>query len=162
LFRHVGVHRWCAVGDDGSVTPDGRSNNWLQTVAGKGLFAILRLYNPRPSLFDKTWRPQRDRTDEATRAGGRGHAMLGRNRPSSQADEIRGGVGVVVESCGHRASDRLWVSSPPTARVSPRPGLERRDVGGWIMTVAAGPFGAGIPSGVPQLVDVVEGIRWAA
>jgi hypothetical protein len=31
--------------------------NWIQTVAGKGFFAILRLYNPLPAFFDKTWRP---------------------------------------------------------------------------------------------------------
>jgi hypothetical protein len=37
--------------------PDGEAHNWIQTVPGKGFFAILRLYNPLPSFFDKTWRP---------------------------------------------------------------------------------------------------------
>ncbi len=37
--------------------PDGKTSNWLQTVPGKGFFAILRLYNPLPPFFDKTWRP---------------------------------------------------------------------------------------------------------
>ncbi|HEV2922221.1 MAG TPA: DUF1214 domain-containing protein, partial [Actinomycetota bacterium] len=41
----------------GPTAPDGKENNWLQTVPGKGFFAILRLYNPEASFFDKTWRP---------------------------------------------------------------------------------------------------------
>jgi hypothetical protein len=31
--------------------------NWLQTVPDKGFFAVLRLYNPLPVFFDKSWRP---------------------------------------------------------------------------------------------------------
>ncbi len=31
--------------------------NWIQTVPGKGWNAILRLYSPLESWFDKTWRP---------------------------------------------------------------------------------------------------------
>jgi len=50
---------------DGSTTihvgpekPDGVSEgNWIQTVPGKGWFAILRLYSPLQSYFDKTWHP---------------------------------------------------------------------------------------------------------
>lgn len=49
---------------DGSVTlyfgpkaPGGKENNWIQTVPGKGWFAILRLYGPLEPWFDKTWRP---------------------------------------------------------------------------------------------------------
>jgi hypothetical protein len=49
---------------DGSVTlyfgpeaPEGRENNWIQTVPGKGWFAILRLYGPLEPWFDKTWQP---------------------------------------------------------------------------------------------------------
>ncbi len=41
----------------GPTAPNGEENNWLQTVPGKGYFAILRLYNPMPSFFDKSWRP---------------------------------------------------------------------------------------------------------
>jgi hypothetical protein len=41
----------------GPAAPDGKASNWIQTVPGKGFFAILRLYNPLPSFFDKTWRP---------------------------------------------------------------------------------------------------------
>src|SRR5580693_1742016 len=41
----------------GPTAPDGKTSNWLQTVPGKGFFAILRFYNPLPSFFDKTWRP---------------------------------------------------------------------------------------------------------
>jgi len=31
--------------------------NWVQTDPKKGWFTILRLYSPKPSFFDKTWRP---------------------------------------------------------------------------------------------------------
>jgi hypothetical protein len=41
----------------GPSAPDGKTNNWLQTVPGKGWWTILRLYNPEASFFDKTWRP---------------------------------------------------------------------------------------------------------
>ncbi|MGO8860712.1 MAG: DUF1214 domain-containing protein [Acidimicrobiales bacterium] len=41
----------------GPSAPDAKPNNWLQTVPGKGFFTILRLYNPLPSFFDKSWRP---------------------------------------------------------------------------------------------------------
>ena len=41
----------------GASAPEGKVSNWLQTVPGKGFFVILRLYNPMPSFFDKTWRP---------------------------------------------------------------------------------------------------------
>jgi hypothetical protein len=30
--------------------------NWVQTDPDKGWFQILRLYSPRPTFFDKTWR----------------------------------------------------------------------------------------------------------
>jgi hypothetical protein len=42
----------------GPELPDGVPEaNWLQTIPGKGLFTILRLYSPLPAFFDKTWRP---------------------------------------------------------------------------------------------------------
>ena len=41
----------------GPAPPDGRENNWIQTVPGKGFFTILRLYSPEASFFDKSWRP---------------------------------------------------------------------------------------------------------
>jgi hypothetical protein len=41
----------------GPKAPDGKANNWIRTVPGKGFFAILRLYNPLQPFFDKTWRP---------------------------------------------------------------------------------------------------------
>lgn len=50
--------------DDGSVTlyfgpeaPQGKENNWIQTVPGKAWFVLLRLYGPLEPWFDKTWRP---------------------------------------------------------------------------------------------------------
>ena len=49
---------------DGSTTiffgpkaPDGKESNWIQTVPGKGWFAILRLYGPRKPWFEQTWQP---------------------------------------------------------------------------------------------------------
>jgi hypothetical protein len=41
----------------GPTAPEGKENNWLETVPGKGWWTILRLYNPLQPFFDKTWRP---------------------------------------------------------------------------------------------------------
>jgi hypothetical protein len=41
----------------GPSAPEGKENNWLQTVPGKGWWTILRLYNPLQPFFDKSWRP---------------------------------------------------------------------------------------------------------
>jgi hypothetical protein len=41
----------------GPTAPKGPEGNWVQTVPGKGFFTILRLYNPLPPFFDKSWRP---------------------------------------------------------------------------------------------------------
>jgi hypothetical protein len=41
----------------GPTAPDGKADNWIQTIAGKGFFVILRLYSPEAAFFDKTWRP---------------------------------------------------------------------------------------------------------
>ena len=50
--------------EDGSVdlyfgpeAPEGLESNWIETVPGKGFFAILRLYSPTEPWFEKTWRP---------------------------------------------------------------------------------------------------------
>ena len=52
------------VNEDGSVdlyfapeSPPGQQNNWIETVPGKGWFAILRLYGPLEPWFDHSWRP---------------------------------------------------------------------------------------------------------
>ena len=52
------------VNADGSVdlyfapqAPESKESNWIQTVAGKAWFAILRLYGPLEPWFEKTWRP---------------------------------------------------------------------------------------------------------
>ena len=50
---------------DGSTTvyfsptqPDGvKRGNWVQTTAGRGWFAILRLYSPLEPFFTKAWQP---------------------------------------------------------------------------------------------------------
>ena len=41
----------------GPTAPEGKADNWLQTVPGKGWFILVRLYSPEASFFDKTWRP---------------------------------------------------------------------------------------------------------
>jgi hypothetical protein len=49
---------------DGSTTiyfgpskpADAKEGNWIQTMPGKGWFTLLRLYSPKASFFDKTWR----------------------------------------------------------------------------------------------------------
>ena len=41
----------------GPEAPDGDASNWIQTMPGKGLFLIFRLYGPLEPWFDKTWRP---------------------------------------------------------------------------------------------------------
>ena len=41
----------------GATAPEGKENNWLQTVPGKGFFVILRLYSPEAAFFDQSWRP---------------------------------------------------------------------------------------------------------
>jgi hypothetical protein len=41
----------------GSKAPEGKQGNWLATVAGKGYFAILRLYSPTEAAINKTWKP---------------------------------------------------------------------------------------------------------
>ncbi|WP_236580162.1 DUF1214 domain-containing protein [Streptomyces sp. HM190] len=55
-----------AVADpDGTTTvhfgpdrPDGvPEGNWIQTMPGRGWFAVLRFYSPLPPFFDKSWRP---------------------------------------------------------------------------------------------------------
>lgn len=50
--------------EDGSVDivfgpqePDALAQNWVQTVPGKGWFALFRLYGPLESWFDGTWKP---------------------------------------------------------------------------------------------------------
>ena len=53
------------VAEDGSTTvffspeqPEGVARgNWIQTDPAKGWVALLRLYSPMPSFFDKSWQP---------------------------------------------------------------------------------------------------------
>jgi hypothetical protein len=62
---------------DGSTTvylapkqPDGvKPGNWIQTMPGKGWFAILRLYSPLEPFFTKEWRPSE--LEQVSQAGGR-------------------------------------------------------------------------------------------
>ena len=50
--------------DDGSYTvyfgptaPEGKDDNWVQTMPGKSYLVFLRLYGPLEPWFDKTWKP---------------------------------------------------------------------------------------------------------
>ena len=43
--------------DFGPEPPQGEATNWVQTVPGKGWWAILRLYGPLKPWFERTWRP---------------------------------------------------------------------------------------------------------
>jgi hypothetical protein len=52
-----------AVNVDGSVDiyfgpsmPEGREQNWIQTVAGRGFFPMFRAYGALDPYFDKTWK----------------------------------------------------------------------------------------------------------
>ncbi|MBY5540558.1 DUF1254 domain-containing protein [Rhizobium leguminosarum] len=42
----------------GPTQPEGvPRGNWIQTMPGKGWFTVFRLYGPKQSFFDKSWRP---------------------------------------------------------------------------------------------------------
>ncbi len=50
--------------DDGSYDiyfgpqpPEGKENNWIQSVPDKGWHTIFRLYGPLEPFYDKTWKP---------------------------------------------------------------------------------------------------------
>ena len=40
----------------GPEAPSGKQSNWIQTVAGKGWFGILRLYGPLDPWFKRQWK----------------------------------------------------------------------------------------------------------
>ena len=49
--------------DDGSVDlymgptpPDGKEDNWIQTIPGRGFFVYFRLFGPEQEFFDGTWK----------------------------------------------------------------------------------------------------------
>mgnify|MGYP001386143433 FL=1 len=39
----------------GPKAPEGKEANWIQTIPGKGWFAVFRLYGPLQPWFDKSW-----------------------------------------------------------------------------------------------------------
>ena len=41
----------------GPRAPEGKEENWVKTVPGKGWFAITRLYGPEQAFFDRSWIP---------------------------------------------------------------------------------------------------------
>jgi hypothetical protein len=41
----------------GPTPPEGKEQNWIQTVADKGWFVLLHLYGPLEPWFDRSWRP---------------------------------------------------------------------------------------------------------
>ena len=40
----------------GAQAPAGQESNWIQTVAGKGFYPMMRFYTPKEGLFDGTWK----------------------------------------------------------------------------------------------------------
>ncbi|NGP07337.1 hypothetical protein G6038_17995 [Rhodococcus sp. 14C212] len=40
----------------GGPEPPADGHNWIQTLPGKGWFAMFRLYGPLEPWLDKTWR----------------------------------------------------------------------------------------------------------
>ena len=52
------------INQDGSIdvwfgpdVSDGKENNWIRTIPGKGWKLVLRLYGPTELWFNKTWKP---------------------------------------------------------------------------------------------------------
>jgi hypothetical protein len=41
----------------GPKAPAGKDGNWLATPAGRGYFAILRLYGPTEAAINRSWKP---------------------------------------------------------------------------------------------------------
>jgi hypothetical protein len=41
----------------GPKAPEGKKQNWIETVPQKSWFPILRLYGPLEAWFDKSWKP---------------------------------------------------------------------------------------------------------
>jgi hypothetical protein len=41
----------------GPKAPEGKEDNWLETIPSKSWFIILRMYGPLQAWIDKTWRP---------------------------------------------------------------------------------------------------------
>jgi hypothetical protein len=41
----------------GPAVPEGVETNWIQTLPGRGWFALFRFYGPLDPFFDKTWKP---------------------------------------------------------------------------------------------------------
>lgn len=41
----------------GPKMPQGKANNWIQTVAGRGWFVLFRFYGPLEPFFDQSWKP---------------------------------------------------------------------------------------------------------
>lgn len=63
-FPSLGSRDKPALNPDGSTelflgpkAPEGKKDNWLATVPGKGYFAIIRLYGPTEAAIDRTWKP---------------------------------------------------------------------------------------------------------
>jgi hypothetical protein len=63
-FPSVGTYTGPQANADGSIdiyfgpkATAGKEKNWIQTMPGKGWFAIFRFYGPLEPFFDKTWKP---------------------------------------------------------------------------------------------------------
>jgi hypothetical protein len=63
-FPTVSQYTGPDVNSDGSVhvyfgprAPNGKEKNWIETVEGRGWFALLRFYGPTQAFFDRSWKP---------------------------------------------------------------------------------------------------------
>jgi hypothetical protein len=63
-FPSVSTYTGPQANSDGSIdiyfgpkATAGKEKNWIQTMPGKGWFAIFRFYGPLEPFFDKTWKP---------------------------------------------------------------------------------------------------------
>ena len=41
----------------GPKAPEGKAGNWLAALPGQGYFAVIRLYGPTETAFNKSWKP---------------------------------------------------------------------------------------------------------
>lgn len=58
------IQRNPVVNEDGTIdvcfapeAPEGKEDNWIQTIPGKSWFVALRMYGSLQPWFDQTWKP---------------------------------------------------------------------------------------------------------
>ena len=112
----------------GPTAPEGKEDNWLQTVPGKGWWTILRLYNPLQPFFDKTWRPSEiePRTDPVTHRTGRTGPTTTPDHRSNPVNQIDHPTVDERKAAGKAARD----AAKPRAHAGWKPADRRPDAVG--------------------------------